>query len=72
MCGKSFERYSRYTATREEYKERIQQRNVRMMLAGTTRHPKYPDMEFKPESALYGMQDLGILYSLRIMTYGFI
>ena len=59
MCGKTFERYARSRITQQEYIEQRHQRNVRMMMTGTTRHPKYPDMEFKPENTLYGMQDLG-------------
>ena len=71
MCGKVFERYARSKTTRQEYMERNQQRNVRMMLTGTTRYPKYPSMEFKPESALYGMQDLGnkLFSFLEIIIY---
>ena len=69
MCGKTFERYARSKTTRAEYIERIQQRNVRMMLTGMRRHPKYPDLEFKPESDLYGMQDLGEIFIQILKIY---
>ena len=59
MPGKSFERYARSTVTQAEYKEITRQRNMRRMLTGFSKIPKYPDMHYRPESKLYGMQGIG-------------
>ena len=69
MCAKSFERYARSTITRKEYKERANQKTLRGMLTGRTKIPKYPDMQFRPESKLYGLQNIGkISASFTLLT----
>ena len=63
MCGKTFDRYARCTASREEYMELANQRHLRRMLTGSTKFPKYPDMQYRPLCRLYGLQNMGKLYA---------
>ena len=59
MCGKTFDRFAQCTASREQYMEHANQLNVRRMLCGATKFPKYPGIQYRPLCKLYGLQDMG-------------
>ena len=62
MCGKTFDRFARCTASREQYMEHANQVNVRRMLSGSTKFPKYPGIQYRPLCKLYGLQDMGRIF----------
>ena len=56
-----FGRFARSIETQEQYITRLNQTRVRGQLTGAAnRYPKYPSMDYQPESRLYGLQNLGM------------